>query len=133
MLTKHRRIENTFFEKNTNVGPLCDLSASLTALIIGGNYFEREIVKMTIKCTEYFIDYRILIFALFFSCGNRKNNWDSRYLRFSSNSKVETLFPVLLFLQFFLIVIYSYSKDPNITLHSSNFTLIKILLTYFFF
>lgn len=51
MLTKHRRIENTFFEKNTNVGPLCDLSASLTALIIGGNYFEREIVKMTIKCT----------------------------------------------------------------------------------
>lgn len=95
-----------------------------------------DLKRMTIDnsdWTEYFIDYRILIFALFFSCGNRKNNWDSRYLRFSSNSKVETLFPVLLFLQFFLIVIYSYSKDPNITLHSSNFTLIKILLTYFFF
>lgn len=51
MLTKHQhRIENAFFAKNTNVG-LALISASLTVLIIGGNCFEREIVKMTIKCS----------------------------------------------------------------------------------
>lgn len=55
MLTKHQRIENTFFARNTNIGLLCDLcivkiSDLCTVLIIGGN-FEREIVKMTIERT----------------------------------------------------------------------------------